>query len=69
MDGPVRLELSLTAENNPSLSIREGWHISTANMDLAHMMAMLWYPDRRRRIVNHTGSTTLPEVCLTDQMA
>jgi thiamine kinase-like enzyme len=28
----------------------EAWHISTATMDLAYMMAMLWYPDRRSRI-------------------
>lgn len=28
----------------------EVWHLSTATMDLAYMMAMLWYPDRRRRI-------------------
>jgi thiamine kinase-like enzyme len=28
----------------------ESWHISTATMDLAYMMAMHWYPDRRNRI-------------------
>src|SRR6266851_792999 len=28
----------------------EGWTIDTATDDLAYMMAMLWYPDRRRRI-------------------
>jgi thiamine kinase-like enzyme len=28
----------------------EGWSINTATDDLAYMMAMLWYPDRRRRI-------------------
>jgi thiamine kinase-like enzyme len=28
----------------------EGWSIDTATDDLAYMMAMLWYPDRRRRI-------------------
>ena len=28
----------------------EGWSLSTATDDLAYMMAMLWYPDRRRRI-------------------
>jgi Ecdysteroid kinase-like family len=28
----------------------EGWSISTATDDLAYMMAMLWYPDRRRRL-------------------
>ncbi|WP_309508786.1 phosphotransferase [Mesorhizobium onobrychidis] len=28
----------------------ESWHIGTATMDLAYMMAMLWYPDRRRRM-------------------
>ena len=28
----------------------ETWHISTATTDLAYMMAMLWYPDRRSRI-------------------
>lgn len=28
----------------------EDWHISIATMDLAYMMAMLWYPDRRNRI-------------------
>jgi hypothetical protein len=28
----------------------EAWHMSTATMDLAYMMAMLWYPDRRSRI-------------------
>jgi hypothetical protein len=27
----------------------EDWSISTATDDLAYMMAMLWYPDRRRR--------------------
>jgi thiamine kinase-like enzyme len=27
----------------------EGWSIDTATDDLAYMMAMLWYPDRRRR--------------------
>jgi thiamine kinase-like enzyme len=27
----------------------ETWHISTATMDLAYMMAMHWYPDRRSR--------------------
>jgi len=27
----------------------EDWHINTATTDLAYMMAMLWYPDRRRR--------------------
>lgn len=28
----------------------EGWNIDTATDDLAYMMAMLWYPDRRRRM-------------------
>jgi len=28
----------------------EAWTIDTASDDLAYMMAMLWYPDRRRRI-------------------
>ncbi len=28
----------------------EAWTIDTATDDLAYMMAMLWYPDRRRRI-------------------
>jgi hypothetical protein len=28
----------------------EGWSLDTATDDLAYMMAMLWYPDRRRRI-------------------
>jgi len=28
----------------------EGWTIDAATDDLAYMMAMLWYPDRRRRI-------------------
>jgi hypothetical protein len=28
----------------------EEWSIDTASDDLAYMMAMLWYPDRRRRI-------------------
>jgi hypothetical protein len=28
----------------------ETWHISTATTDLAYMMAMHWYPDRRSRI-------------------
>ena len=28
----------------------EGWTIDTATDDLAYMMAMLWYPDRRHRI-------------------
>lgn len=28
----------------------EVWHISMATMDLAYMMAMLWYPHRRSRI-------------------
>lgn len=28
----------------------EGWTIDTATDDLAYMMAMLWYPDRRRRL-------------------
>lgn len=28
----------------------EDWSIDTATDDLAYMMAMLWYPDRRRRI-------------------
>jgi hypothetical protein len=27
----------------------EGWSIDTATDDLAYMMAMLWYPNRRRR--------------------
>ena len=27
----------------------EDWHINTATTDLGYMMAMLWYPDRRRR--------------------
>jgi hypothetical protein len=27
----------------------EGWSIDTATTDIAYMMAMLWYPDRRRR--------------------
>ena len=28
----------------------EGWTIGTATDDLAYMMAMHWYPDRRRQI-------------------
>lgn len=28
----------------------EGWSIDTGADDLAYMMAMLWYPDRRRRM-------------------
>jgi len=28
----------------------ENWGINTATDDLAYMMAMLWYPDRRRRM-------------------
>jgi thiamine kinase-like enzyme len=28
----------------------EDWHIRSATDDLAYMMAMLWYPDRRRRL-------------------
>jgi thiamine kinase-like enzyme len=28
----------------------ESWGIDTATDDLAYMMAMLWYPDRRRRM-------------------
>ena len=28
----------------------EGWSLDTATDDLAYMMAMLWYPDRRRRV-------------------
>ena len=28
----------------------EAWSVDTATDDLAYMMAMLWYPDRRRRI-------------------
>ena len=28
----------------------EDWSIGTATDDLAYMMAMLWYPDRRRRM-------------------
>jgi Ecdysteroid kinase-like family len=28
----------------------EGWHLDTATDDLAYMMAIHWYPDRRRRI-------------------
>jgi thiamine kinase-like enzyme len=28
----------------------EDWSINTATNDLAYMMAMLWYPDRRRRM-------------------
>ena len=28
----------------------ESWSIDTATDDLAYMMAMLWYPDRRRRL-------------------
>lgn len=27
----------------------EGWSIDTATTDIAYMMAMLWFPDRRRR--------------------
>ena len=27
----------------------EGWAINTASTDLAYMLAMLWYPDRRKR--------------------
>jgi thiamine kinase-like enzyme len=36
--------------DNPRLLDWEGWSINTATDDLAYMMAMLWYPDRRRRI-------------------
>jgi thiamine kinase-like enzyme len=35
--------------DNPRLLDWEGWSINTATDDLAYMMAMLWYPDRRRR--------------------
>jgi hypothetical protein len=28
----------------------EDWSINAATDDLAYMMAMLWYPDRRRRM-------------------
>jgi len=28
----------------------ENWSIDTATDDLAYLMAMLWYPDRRRRM-------------------
>jgi Ecdysteroid kinase-like family len=28
----------------------EGWSIDIATTDIAYMMAMLWYPDRRRRM-------------------
>ena len=28
----------------------EGWSINTATTDVAYMMAMLWYPDLRRRL-------------------
>jgi hypothetical protein len=28
----------------------DGWRIDTATIDLAYMMAMHWYPDRRRRL-------------------
>jgi len=36
--------------DNARLLDWEGWSINTATDDLAYMMAMLWYPDRRRRI-------------------
>ena len=28
----------------------EGWSVDTATSDIAYMMAMLWYPDMRRRL-------------------
>ena len=28
----------------------DGWRIGVAASDLAYMMAMHWYPDRRRRL-------------------
>ena len=40
----------------------ENWSIDTATDDLAYMMAMLWYPDRRRRMEGpllHLYHTTL----------
>jgi len=37
----------------------ESWHISTATMDLAHMMAMHWYPDRRNRMERLLLAATL----------
>jgi len=43
----------------------EDWHISTATTDLAYMMAMLWYPDRRRQneqsLLDHYHATLLAQ--------
>jgi thiamine kinase-like enzyme len=38
------------AGENVRLIDWEDWSVDTATDDLAYMMAMLWYPDRRRRI-------------------
>jgi thiamine kinase-like enzyme len=40
----------LGGDENVRLFDWEGWSIDSATDDLAYMMAMLWYPDRRRRI-------------------
>lgn len=37
-------------DGNARLIDWENWSIETATDDLAYMMAMLWYPDRRRRL-------------------
>ena len=37
-------------EGNVRLIDWESWSIDTATDDMAYMMAMLWYPDRRRRL-------------------
>jgi thiamine kinase-like enzyme len=39
-----------SGDDNVRLIDWEDWSIDTATDDLAYMMAMLWYPDRRRRI-------------------
>jgi thiamine kinase-like enzyme len=31
----------------------EGWSIDTPTTDLAYMLAMLWYPERRKRLEQH----------------
>lgn len=38
------------AEGNALLFDWETWRVGTASDDLAYMMAMHWYPDRRRRM-------------------
>ncbi len=40
----------MTERGNVRLIDWESWSIDTATDDMAYMMAMLWYPDRRRRL-------------------